>query len=82
MSQAAVNAIAEEIGDLLTVSEAAGVARCSVVTIYRAVDDGLIEGVIRLGGKRGMRIPVASFRKFLESRRVTGQLVPADATAA
>jgi excisionase family DNA binding protein len=79
MSQVAVNAIAEEIGDLLTVSEAAAIVRCPAVTIYRAIDEGQIKDVIRLGEQRGIRIPVDSFREYIKTRRIA---TSPDSTAA
>lgn len=55
----------------LTVGEFAAKLRVQPQTIYAAIDNGEIEGVIRVGSRRGLRIPCASYDAFVESRRVT-----------
>lgn len=82
MTQATAEAMAAEVGDLLTVAEAARIVRVSEVTIYQAVENGEIENVIRIGTRRGMRIPVQSFRTYVQSRRINNQPAPAEPAAA
>lgn len=87
MTQATAEAMAAEIGHLLTVAEAARIVRVTDVTIYQAVENGEIEDVIRIGARRGIRIPADSFRKYVKNRRINPAqadrgLAPAEATAA
>lgn len=70
MTQTTVEAMAAEVGDLLTVAEAARIVRVSPVTIYEAVSEGRIKDVIRVG-RRGIRIPAQSFRDYVQSLRTT-----------
>lgn len=66
-------------GDWLTVAEFAAMLRVQPATIYAAIDAGEIEGVIRIGTRRGYRIPRASYTAFVADRRVTA---PAEPSAA
>jgi excisionase family DNA binding protein len=70
---------APDQGDWLTVAQFAAKLGCKPVTVYAAIDAGLIEGVIRIGKRRGYRIPRESYPAFVESRRITA---PAESTAA
>jgi hypothetical protein len=54
----------------LTVAEFAAMFRLAPATIYAAIAAGEIEGVIRIGRRRGLRIPRASCRSFVASRLV------------
>lgn len=62
---------APDPGDWLTVAEFAAMLRVQPATIYAAIDAGEIEGVIRIGTRRGYRIPRASYTTFVADRRVT-----------
>jgi len=61
---------APDQGDYLLVSEAATFLRVEPATIYAAITSGEIKNVIRVGIRRGYRIPRASFVAYVESRRV------------
>jgi excisionase family DNA binding protein len=64
---------APEEGDWLTVAEFAALFRVQPQTIYTAIAAGKIEGVIRIGDRRGTRIPAASVEPFRRSRLVASQ---------
>jgi excisionase family DNA binding protein len=61
---------APDQGDYLLVSEVAAYFRVEPATIYAAITAGEIQNVIRVGTRRGYRIPRASFKAYEESRRV------------
>jgi excisionase family DNA binding protein len=56
----------------LTVKEFAGRLRVGPATIYAAISAGEIEGVIRIGRRRALRIPVESYAIYTAGRLVTG----------
>lgn len=56
---------APEEGAFLTVAECAAFLRCESATIYAAIANDEIDGVIRIGVRRGYRVPRASFRKYV-----------------
>lgn len=58
-------------GDWLTVPEFAALFRVQPQTIYAAITAGEIEGVIRIGNRRGTRIPASSVEQYRRSRLVT-----------
>jgi excisionase family DNA binding protein len=49
----------------LTVTECAGRLRVKPATIYAAIQNGEIRDVIRVGKKRGLRIPVTSYDAYV-----------------
>lgn len=75
MSQAtttptAATDMAAELGEFLTVQEAASLLRTGEYVIYRAIKGGRIAGVKRIGTRKGLRIPVDSFRDYADSLNV------------
>lgn len=70
---------APDLGDWLTVAEFAAMLRVQPATIYAAIDAGEIEGVIRIGSRRGYRIPRASYPAYVAARRVTADTPAASA---
>lgn len=56
---------APEEGAYLTVAECAAFLRCESATIYAAIANDEIDGVIRIGVRRGIRVPRAAFRKYV-----------------
>ena len=54
----------------LTVAEFAAMFRVEPATIYAAIAAGEIEGVIRVGRRRGLRIPRSSCGPYVQSRLV------------
>ncbi|MFI6910132.1 helix-turn-helix transcriptional regulator, partial [Nonomuraea sp. NPDC050394] len=54
----------------LTVAEIAAQLRVAPMTIYRAVNAGEFEGAVR-AGKRGVRIPAASYEAWLKASEIT-----------
>lgn len=67
---------APDQGDWLTVAEFAAMLRVQPATIYAAIDAHEIEGVIRVGTRRGYRIPRSSYTAYVESHRVTADAAP------
>lgn len=59
--------MAAELGEFLTVPEAASLLRVGEYVIYRAIKGGRIAGVKRVGTRKGLRIPVDSFRTYAAS---------------
>jgi len=57
-------------GDWLTVAEFAAIFRISDGEAYAAIHRGEIPGVIRIGTRRGYRIPRASVAPYAEAQRV------------
>lgn len=64
LTEASVLRLAAEIGDLLTVREAARLMRVSRQTVYRWIETGEIQGAQRVG-PRSTRIPAAVVRERL-----------------
>lgn len=58
--------LAAEIGELITVAEAAKILRVTRQTIYNLVDAGEFGETVRVG--RQIRIPVAGFRRHMAGR--------------
>ena len=56
--------LAAEIGDFITVAEAAAILRVTKQTILNLIDDGAFGPVVRAG--RAIRIPVAGFRAYVQ----------------
>jgi excisionase family DNA binding protein len=57
----------------LTVAEFAAKLRTTPAEIYAAVKRGEIPGAIRIGERRGIRIPVAAYPAYVEAHLVTQQ---------
>lgn len=57
--------------EYVTPKELAAALRVSPMSVYRAIQDGEISGILRPGGK-SLRIPVDSAEAWLESSRVDG----------
>lgn len=55
--------LAAEIGEFITVAEAARMLRVTKTTIYTLIGEGAFGDVVRVG--RVIRIPVAGFRAFM-----------------
>jgi len=53
-----------------TVGEFAAKVRVEPATIYAAIANGEIQGVIRIGTRRGYRIPHSSYAPYIRSRLV------------
>ncbi len=64
-----------DVDEYLTVAEIARRLRCATTTIYAAIDAGEIQNVIRVGSRRGYRVPRASYETFRKSLLVTPQAV-------
>lgn len=62
---------AVDLDGFYTVGEFAAKVRVEPATIYAAIAAGEIEGVIRIGTRRGYRIPRASYAPYIRSRLVT-----------
>lgn len=60
-------------GDWLTVAEFAARLRVEPATIYAAARNGEIPGVIRIGTRRGYRIPADAYDAYVEAHLVTPQ---------
>lgn len=54
--------LAAEIGEFITVAEAAEILRVTRQTIYNLANDGAFGPVVRI--KRSIRIPAAAFRAY------------------
>lgn len=63
-------AVAAVIGELLTVPECAGILRVTPATIYGDIEQGLIRDVIRVGTRRGYRVPVDAFLEYANGLKV------------
>lgn len=60
-------------GDWLTVAEFAALIRTTHTHVYEAIAAGEIPGVIRIGTRRGYRIPAAAYPAYVESHLVNQQ---------
>jgi excisionase family DNA binding protein len=60
-----------DVDEYLTVAEIARRLRCATTTIYAAIESGEIVNVLRLGSRRGYRVPVASFDAYRKSLLIT-----------
>lgn len=69
-----------EEGDWLTVPEFAAQFRVEPQTIYAAIKAGEIKGVIRIGTRRGTRIPASSIESYRRSRLVASPAEVEDTT--
>jgi excisionase family DNA binding protein len=61
----------------ITVKELATLLRTSVMTIYRVIKDGEIEGVIQIN-ERLLRIPVSSAQAYLKQCLIEGEQLSMD----
>lgn len=68
-----------DVDEYLTVAEIARRLRCATTTIYAAIEAGEIHGVIRVGARRGYRVPRASFETFRRSLLIAAPTAPAAA---
>lgn len=59
-----------DLGDVLTVAEAAKKIRVTPATVYNAIHAGEINDVICVGKKRGLRIPVTAWNEYVSSLKV------------
>lgn len=57
--------LAAEIGEFITVAEAAALLRVADTTVYGLVAEGAFGEVVRVG--RAIRIPVAGFRAYMSA---------------
>ena len=60
-------------GDWLTVAEFAAMIRAQPAYVYEEIRAGVIAGVIRIGKRRGYRIPRASYDAYVAARLVIPQ---------
>lgn len=63
--------LAAEIGEFITVAEAAEILRVTRQTTYNLVDAGAFGEVVRVG--RAIRIPIAAFRSYALTGRAAVQ---------
>jgi excisionase family DNA binding protein len=71
------------VDEYMTVAEIARRLRCATTTIYAAIEAGEITGVLRIGSRRGLRVPRASYEAYRRSLLVSAAPVaPAAATLA
>jgi len=71
-----------DVDEYLTVAEIARRLRCATTTIYAAIDAGEITGVLRVGSRRGYRIPAASYEAYRRSLLIPAAPQPAVVAAA
>ena len=62
-----------DVEEYLTVAEIARRLRCATTTIYAAIEAKEITGVLRVGSRRGYRVPVSSFDTYRKSLLITAE---------
>lgn len=61
------------VGDWLTVAEFAAKLRVEPAHVYAEIRAGEIQGAIRIGVRRGYRIPAASYAAYVQAHLVNQQ---------
>lgn len=68
---AVASAVAAVIGELLIVAECAEILRVTPAKIYEDIEQGLIRDVIKVGTRRGYRVPVEAFLEYADGLKIT-----------